>query len=1020
MVRQPESTNLAIDQLNLSSKIYADNTDRMNAASKLNEKLPQKQIRLCAHCGKPIVSNALKALGRYYHDECLVCHDCGVVCKPKYYPYEDPESKEMILLCQKHYFTRNNLLCYVCNEPLKGVYFSTFGKMYDEEHFCCSICGEKCQVDACFHDDNKLYCRYHFLKNISRRCKGCQYPISDQYIEFQRGEELECWHTECYGIHKYWHVTIGPEAFGLPILHKQSIPSKPSHLHSDPSLEQIEKNIKSLNSILSKIWTVLYRFEEETAACISDMFQYLTSYDQSNGLHSAALFVLKVECLFKALDSLEAIDAYSPNSPKETQYSEKIKQDSSYPGSIRISKFSKNLSTKIMNYLQLLRKLSHGSDSVSDVNVNSFMSVITALAQFLKLIIRQSLSNALDCCKTARSSTAMMKFLREIEKNEAIYQRPFDFINVTIEATDSCQSCKKYIKNACIQYSSYRWHQECLKCDNCQKKINAYGLEDSSFNKSKRSILCAKCSADDPESKVGFKTVSNSSQLVFLLKIALVRSKTVMEYNKPVDPLSKNMRETISMQQTYIRTLNDIKRLKSRRTSMRISHNKQEARKSKIIETQEMDVGYQDGNNKDLIIETEPTGSVNNQTVFDGTRSLTLDDISRIVAAEQARDLRPNAFAHFKTLKEENNETLITKKSGVYYSELSAAKYYKLQIIALTLLIDEGFTSDPNKYPVPLQKTTSGNGSFWVKFKTIMSGKENRKFSPEKVFNIPLDYLTLHCGVDSDLGIGPSKLKVPVLVDELLSNLRQLDMSTEGVFRKNGNIRRLRELAEDIDKNPNSCPNLSKENAIQLSALLKKFLRELPVPLLTTEWYQMWIRASKIEDEIRKQRIVALLYTMLPLYHRNVAEVLFSFLYWASSFSHVDNQIGSKMDIHNISTVIAPNILYQPTSTSSKVNPVNTKPPQTYNDAFAQNEGEEYFLAIETVDYIINHNEELSMVPKYMLVLLDELEANKVEKAERISSFVRKKLSDKSIDLQDYSISSPQVKESVTKVKMNE
>jgi RhoGAP domain len=39
-------------------------------------------------------------------------------------------------------------------------------------------------------------------------------------------------------------------------------------------------------------------------------------------------------------------------------------------------------------------------------------------------------------------------------------------------------------------------------------------------------------------------------------------------------------------------------------------------------------------------------------------------------------------------------------------------------------------------------------------------------------------------------------------------------------------------------------------------------------------------------------------------------EVVFSFLYWVASFSHVDEDTGSKMDLHNLATVITPNVLY--------------------------------------------------------------------------------------------------------------
>jgi hypothetical protein len=65
-------------------------------------------------------------------------------------------------------------------------------------------------------------------------------------------------------------------------------------------------------------------------------------------------------------------------------------------------------------------------------------------------------------------------------------------------------------------------------------------------------------------------------------------------------------------------------------------------------------------------------------------------------------------------------------------------------------------------------------------------------------------------------------------------------LTTEGIFRKNGNIRRLNQLAEDIDKNPTSV-DLMQDNPIQICALLKKFLRDLPEPLLTFKLFNLFI-----------------------------------------------------------------------------------------------------------------------------------------------------------------------------------
>ena len=64
-------------------------------------------------------------------------------------------------------------------------------------------------------------------------------------------------------------------------------------------------------------------------------------------------------------------------------------------------------------------------------------------------------------------------------------------------------------------------------------------------------------------------------------------------------------------------------------------------------------------------------------------------------------------------------------------------------------------------------------------------------------------------------------------------------MSVEGIFRKNGNIRRLNELTEQIDRDPSSV-DLSQDNPVQLAALLKKFFRELPDPLMTFKLHKLF------------------------------------------------------------------------------------------------------------------------------------------------------------------------------------
>jgi hypothetical protein len=68
-------------------------------------------------------------------------------------------------------------------------------------------------------------------------------------------------------------------------------------------------------------------------------------------------------------------------------------------------------------------------------------------------------------------------------------------------------------------------------------------------------------------------------------------------------------------------------------------------------------------------------------------------------------------------------------------------------------------------------------------------------------------------------------------------------MAIEGIFRKNGNIRRLQTLSEALDKD-STAVTLSEENPVQLAALLKRFLREMPDPLLTFRLHKLFCGAA--------------------------------------------------------------------------------------------------------------------------------------------------------------------------------
>ena len=129
------------------------------------------------------------------------------------------------------------------------------------------------------------------------------------------------------------------------------------------------------------------------------------------------------------------------------------------------------------------------------------------------------------------------------------------------------------------------------------------------------------------------------------------------------------------------------------------------------------------------------------------------------------------------------------------------------------------------------------------------------------MFGVPLELLVEREGADSLHGASRTQLRVPSFIDDVVSAMRQMgmlhlyysshalthvygiDMSVEGIFRKNGNIRRLKELTDAIDRDPSSV-DLTQDNAVQLAALLKKFLRELPEPLLTFKLHRLLVASQ--------------------------------------------------------------------------------------------------------------------------------------------------------------------------------
>lgn len=330
----------------------------------------------------------------------------------------------------------------------------------------------------------------------------------------------------------------------------------------------------------------------------------------------------------------------------------------------------------------------------------------------------------------------------------------------------------------------------------------------------------------------------------------------------------------------------------------------------------------------------QPSGDEHKDSLRHTDEGLTLGDIPQLLEAEQAREQR-------RSLHHEGGRSL---------SELSALELFIVKHLAVMMLQQSAL-----KDLVPLDDLIEfiemRKNTFWGKL--FKSGKDKKKSGEKKgIFGIPLEVLVEKNGADSTLGASKTHLRVPSFIDDIVSAMKQMDVSVEGIFRKNGNIRRLKELSDALDRDSSSV-NLQDDNPVQLAALLKRFLRELPDPLLTFKLHRLFVMSQKLEPESERLRILHLVTILLPKAHRDTLEVLFVFLKWVASFSHVDEETGSKMDLQNLALVLGPNILYAKSQDPAK---------------------DELFLANRAILNLLENQDELWMVPPDLEAVLQDRE----------------------------------------------
>ncbi|OTA96987.1 hypothetical protein M434DRAFT_66672 [Hypoxylon sp. CO27-5] len=954
------------------------------------------QLRVCAKCGESLTGQFVRALEGTYHLDCFRCRDCGQIVASKFFPADDEETGGQYPLCETDYFRRLGLLCYQCGGALRGSYITALDRKYHVDHFTCSLCSTVFGAqDSYYEHDGNVYCHYHYSTQFAQRCNGCQTAILKQFVEIFRNGQNQHWHPECYMIHKFWNVRLTPP--------QESNEPRPEPVDAE-SRELVRQEEEDMENKVYRIWSVLSTFEESSAACISDMLLHVSNGAYMDGVFVAKKFIIHVDILFRSADRLDlTMKKFEMN-------------DLSY------AREAKLLCKKIVAFFSLLSKMQDTSTRKLGVT-QELLSLVTGLAHYLKLLIRICLQGALKVEKEHRSTEALYQFLDDLSVLESIksddesLQITLGMSRLSANDSDHCTSCRKPIEDECAICGDKRWHLFCVSCARCNRELGK-SLDQARLYRD-QNIYCTSCEGQVEGWGQPLERITKLQQYIFLLKVALARLLEILRTSGALpqasddqnpngaidgqrnprdgdptifrsDSRSKSLggeRERHQRESSYENTLNDVRRLRSTRLDKHLSSSLRKARTSRIMDGPEgrsvrpgsagADSSSQ---NKIMQIEEdrEPGGGGTTEQYFGHQDALTLDDIPRIVAAEQAREQQPNAYRAsrqdlFRSATTDpshggsNERSLSTGRDSEqrllgdqipqrdgrkFFSELSGLEYFIVRHVAvLTMqpMLEPEFTLEELLSLIEARKAPT----FWNKFGKAFGKNEKGKVTKKKgVFGVPLEVIVERDGADSTDGVGPGALRIPAIIEDTITALKNKDLSVEGVFRKNGNIKKLTEQVAAVDREGCDAIRWNDETPHQLAALLKRYLRELPDPLMTQKLYKVWIAATKIKDTDKRRHCLHLTCCLLPQIHRDTLEVLFNFLKWVATFHQVDEDTGSRMDVHNLARVIAPNILY-----------TNEKSP-SFSD--------EPMIAVACVEELIQFNEEMCMVPAELMDILSD------------------------------------------------
>ncbi|KOC70788.1 Rho GTPase-activating protein 18 [Habropoda laboriosa] len=192
-----------------------------------------------------------------------------------------------------------------------------------------------------------------------------------------------------------------------------------------------------------------------------------------------------------------------------------------------------------------------------------------------------------------------------------------------------------------------------------------------------------------------------------------------------------------------------------------------------------------------------------------------------------------------------------------------------------------------DKYNVPLKKRKPNK----------------RRTKAGNLFGVSLSTLLLR-----DSQVTSDESNIPLVFEKLLNELTRRGVKEEGILRVGGHKQKVESMCVQLEMDfyckPKEIEKLLKRMSCHdLSAVLKKLLRDLPQPLLTVELIDAFYQSHGVKDRQELSYALNLLVLLLPIEHRCTLRALVKFLKLV-----VENEASNKMSIHNVAMIVAPSL----------------------------------------------------------------------------------------------------------------